>query len=193
MRAGANLAAGLTPAGLIQRSSPSAVALSLARARREFKALEEWLLREETCQLPLHEVEREQERRGREIQRLLLEAHMAQRGTGEVGPAIEVRAADSSEPEVLQTHRRLDPRHPQTIFGEITIERLGSRHPGSPAVHPLDDQLPLPHRSFSYELQRRLLKAVVQGPFDEAIERVQESTGVGIPKRSAEQLTREAA
>jgi len=193
MRAVANLAAGPAPAGLIQGSSPSVVALSLARARREFKALEEWLLSEETCQRPLHEVEREQERRGREIQRLLLEAHVAQRGPGDMGPAIEVRAADSSEPEVLHTHRRLDPRHPQTIFGEITIERLGYRHPGSPAVHPLDDQLSLPHRSFSYELQRRLIKAAVQGPFEEAIERVQESTGVGIPKRSAEQLTLEAA
>jgi hypothetical protein len=60
-------------------------------------------------------------------------------------------------------------------------------------VHPLDDQLQLPHRPFSYELQRRLVQAAVQGPFDEATARVTEATGVVIPKRSAEALGQEAA
>jgi hypothetical protein len=62
---------------------------NLARARQEFQALEAWLMRDESRQLPLHDIEREQERRGPEIQRLLLEAHMAQRGTGDMGPAVE--------------------------------------------------------------------------------------------------------
>jgi hypothetical protein len=52
-------------------------------------------VRDEARQLPLHEVEREQERRGREIQRLLLEAHVAQRGTGDVWPAVQVEAAEA--------------------------------------------------------------------------------------------------
>lgn len=177
----------------IQGLSPSVGSMSLARARRAFQALEAWLLSEEARQLPLHEVEREQERRGREIQRLLLEAHVVQRGTGDVGPAVEVRSAEAPGQEGVHTHRRLDPCHPQTIFGEITVERLGYCHPGAPTVHPLDDQLQLPHRSFSYELQRRLIKAAVQGPFQEAIERVEESTGVSVPKRSAEQLVQDAA
>lgn len=182
-----------TQEGLSQGSSPSVLTLSLAKARREFKALEEWLLSEETGQLPLHEVEREQEHRGREIQRLLLEAHVAQRGSGDVGPAVEVRSSEASSLGVLHTHRRLDRRHPKTIFGEIKIDRMGYLHPGLSGVHPLDDQLQLPCRSFSYELQRRLIKASVQGPFEEAVERLYESTGVAIPKRSAEQLVMEAS
>ena len=190
-----------TPDGLTPESSPSIVIFSLARARREFQApgsspgqaLEEWLLGEETGHLPLHEVEREQERRGREIQRLLLEAHVAHRGTGDVGRAVAVCSSEAPDQEVLHTHRRLDPRHPQTIFGQISVDRVGYLHPGSEAVHPLDEQLHLPERSFSYELQRRLIKGAVQGPFDEAIERVEESTGVEIAKLSAEQMTQEAA
>jgi hypothetical protein len=168
-------------------------AWTLARARKAFKALEEWLLSEESGQLPLHEVEREQERRAREIHRLLLEAHVAQRGTGDVGPAVEVRSPTPPAPPAHQTHRRLDPRHPQTIFGEITVQRTGYRRPGAAAVHPLDEQLQLPARSFSYELQRRVIQAAIQGPFEEATARVAEATGVRVPKRSAEQLIQAAA
>src|SRR5262244_2937623 len=166
---------------------------NLVQARQAFQALEAWLMSEETRQLPLHEGDREQERRGREIQRLLLDAHVAQRGTGDVGPAVEVRAADSPGAGALHVHRRLDPRHPQTIFGEITVERTGYGHTGAATVHPLDAQWQLPHRSCSYELQRRLVQAAVQGPFDEATARVAEATGLVIPTRSAEDLVQEAA
>ena len=38
-----------------------------------------------------------------------------------------------------------------------------------------------------------MVKAALQGPFDEAIERVEESTGVVVPKRSAEEMVKEAA
>lgn len=167
--------------------------LGLAQARRTFQALEDWLLSPEARQLPLHEVEREQERRGREIQRLLLEAHVASRGWGDVGPAIEVQALEGESQAVCHSQRRMDPRHPQTIFGEIAVDRLGYCHPGEATVHPLEEQLQLPGRSFSYELQRRVVKAAVQGPFEEAVERVEEATGVGIPKRSAQQILQEAA
>jgi hypothetical protein len=179
--------------GPIPGPSPGVVSWNLARAHKEFKALEEWLLSEDSRQLPLHAVEREQERRAREIHRLLLEAHVAERGTGDVGPVVEVRSSPVVEPPALLTHRRLDPRHPQTIFGEITVQRTGYRRPGDTAVHPLDEHLQLPERSFSYELQRRVVQAAVQGPFAEAIARVAETTGGLLPKRSAEQLVREAA
>jgi hypothetical protein len=166
---------------------------NLVRAQQEFQALEAWLMSEESRELALHDVEREQERRGREIQRLVLEAHGAQRGTDDVGPALEVGAVDGPGEGARHSHRRLDPCHPQTIFGEITVERTGYGRPGATAVHPLDDELQLPRRSFSYELQRRLVQAAVQGPFDEATTRVVDMTGVGVPKRSAEVLGQEAA
>lgn len=185
--------AGCLVESVAQGLPPRVEVLSLARAQQAFAALEEWLLSRETRQLSLHQVEQEQERRGREIQRLLLEAHIAYRGIGEVGPAIAVRSVGREEGPVCYSQRRLDVRHPQTIFGPITVNRLGYGHEGEASMHPLDEQVQLPDRSFSYELQRRVIKAAVQGPFDEAIGRVEESTGVRIPKRSAEEMVQEAA
>jgi len=168
------------------------VGWGLARARQAFHALEEWLLSTSTRHLPLHEIEREQERRGREVQRLLLEVHVASRGLGDVGPGVEVKT-DGGESSICHTHRRMGDRHLQTIFGEITVHRLGYAHSGRDSVFPLDEQVHLPARSFSYEVQRRVVKAAVQGPFEEAVERVEESTGLEMPKRSAEDLVEEAA
>jgi protein-disulfide isomerase-like protein with CxxC motif len=53
--------------------------------------------------------------------------------------------------------------------------------------------LALPARSFSYELQRRLVKAAVQNPFLESVQTIAESTGVSVSKRSLEEILPDAA
>jgi hypothetical protein len=68
---------------------------------------------------------------------------------------------------VLYTHRRFRTRSLKTIFGPVEISRMGYSHDGAPSIYPLDQTLALPARSFSYELQRRLVKAAVQNPFHE--------------------------
>lgn len=60
--------------------------------------------------------------------------------------------------------------------------------PGQRNLYPLDAVLGLPARSYSYEIQRRLVKGAVKGPFDEATEEVADATGVSLPKRTAEQI-----
>jgi len=80
-----------------------------------------------------------------------------------------------------------------TIWGEVTVDRLGYAAPGAASVHPLDEQLQLPQRCFSYPLQERLVRHAVQGPFDEVLANVQHDTGVRLSKRSAEQVVQEAA
>ena len=79
------------------------------------------------------------------------------------------------------------------MFGEIKARRTAYYEPGSKSVHPLDEQASLPKRTFSYVLQHRLCLGVIQGPFDEALVRVEESTGVRVSKRSAEDVVRAAA
>src|SRR5260370_25749474 len=66
-------------------------------------------------------------------------------------------------------------------------------HGGASSIHPLDEAMQLPARSFSYELQKRLVKAAVQGSFRESTERTHEVTGLTVPKRSLEQILQEAA
>ena len=168
--------------------------LTLERARREFSELEAWLLSEEAQDLPLHAIEREQEQRAREVQRLMLQAHIEARGRGDVGRALEVTGGEDAEP-VTHTHRRNQPRTGfKTIFGEVAVEhRLGYGARGEESVHPLDEDLQLPARGSSYELQRRAVKAAVQGPYDEAVERIEEATGIKLPKRTVEQAVRDAA
>ena len=159
-------------------------------ARHLFSSLERWLASAPTLRLPLHQVEQQQEHKGRQVQRLLLEAHVQQRGTGDAGPALRVSQGASC---CLYTHRRLQRRTLKTIFGPIAIDRIGYSRLGTASIHPLDEQMQLPARSFSYELQKRLVKAAVQGPFRESTERIQDGTGLSVPKRSLEQILKEAA
>jgi len=155
-----------------------------------FSQLERFLQRAASQQLELGAVECESERRGRELVRLLLQAHVDARGDGDVGQAIVVQRPEGP---VRLGCKRCHTRPVLTLFGEVRITRMAYLAPGHRAVHPLDRQLRLPRRIYSYECQRRLLRAVVCSPFDEAIGFFAEMTGVTVPKRSAEQLVREAA
>src|ERR1700693_554793 len=170
------------------QGSPSAVATTPAAL--EFALLEAWLASSRTLQLPLHEIESQQQTKGREGQRLLLQAHIERRGDGDVGPALQVSQQAGA---VLYTHRRLRSRSLKTIFGPVEIHRMGYSRDGAPSIYPLDQTLALPARSFSYELQRRLVKAAVQNPFHESVEAIADLTGVSVPKRSLEDILQDAA
>jgi len=174
---------------------PILAALPLPRgpgrlARLEFTLLEAWLSSPQVLQLPLHRVECQQLLKGREVERLLLQQHIQHRGNGDVAPALLVHQATK---QLLYTHRRLGTRSLRTIFGEVEITRMGYSRDGAGGIYPLDEALQLPARSFSYELQRRLIKAAVQGPFQESIDAIAEITGVSVAKRSLEEMLPEAA
>jgi hypothetical protein len=169
-------------------ASPAAAA---ALGRQAFWDLERWLDSDSCRHLGLLDVERETEWRGQELLRLLLQSHIDGRGTGDVGAALRVRSADGSE--VLYTHKRLQVRSLVTVFGEVSVTRVGYGRPGHASLHPLDAELQLPARIYSYEIQRRLVKAAVQGPFDEAVRLLMDMNGIEAPKRSAEQLVLDAS
>jgi len=154
-----------------------------------FRALERFLA--DACQTRegLGVLEPECERRGRELVRLALQAHLDARGSGDVGPVVVVVGPDGP---VRLKRRRSRTRRVLTLFGEVSICRVGYSAGGAASVYPLDAELALPGRCWSYEVSRRLVRAAVCGPFDEAIGLVAESTGVHIPKRSAEQVVVDA-
>jgi hypothetical protein len=172
------------------QSPPTGSSEALHQARHLFSSLETWLSSTPTLALPLHLIEQQQECKGRELQRMLLQAHVQHRGVGDAGPALRVIQGISS---CLYTHRRLQRRTLKTIFGHIDIDRMAYSHAGATSIHPLDEAMQLPARSFSYELQKRLVKAAVQGPFRESTERTHEISGLTVPKRSLEQILHEAA
>src|SRR3984893_11358046 len=156
----------------------------------EFALLQSWLASGSALPLPLHEIECQQQARGREAQRLLLQAHLQQRGDGDAGPALYLQQQDG---ELLYSHRRMGTRSLTTVFGTVELVRLGYSRPGMPGIFPLDRALTLPARSFSYELQRRLVKAAVQNPFLDSFQTIADRTGVSVSKRSLEQILPDAA
>jgi hypothetical protein len=162
-----------------------------AEARRELCKVEAWLFSEKALESPVHVVEEEQFRRMREVSRLLYEAHIRARGRGDVGPSIEVEDGDGDV--VVHSHRRPQPCNQSSVFGDIKIERTGYAHPGRPSVRPIDPQLQLPERSFSYEVQRRVILRAVQGPFNEAVESINDLTGLNVSNKSAEDIVLDAA
>jgi hypothetical protein len=156
----------------------------------EFALLQSWLASSRALQLPLHQIETQQHAKGREVQRLLLQAHLQHRGNGDVGAALSLHHQDG---EVLYSHRRLGAPSLATVFGTVELVRMGYSRPGMPSIFPLDQALALPARSFSYELQRRLVKAAVQNPFLESVQTMAELTGVAVSKRSLEEILPDAA
>ena len=151
--------------------------------------LKGWLLSPEATTSPLDAVEREVESCGREVLRLMLQAHMQARGTGDIGPRIVATGEDGASLGRGRVHER----KVATVVGVIAVDRTSYGVEGRESVHPLEESAVLPERRYSYELQRRVVLGAVQGPFDEACKRVSEATGVAMPKRSAETLVREAA
>ena len=184
-------------------SAVEAANLSFASAQFAHERLKGWLMSAESIGLAEAQVENEVAERGREIQRLMLQAHFHARGTGDVGPALRVvhpPAADQAGAEapatpepVLHADKHICPRILKTIVGEISVPRTAYMADGRAGIHPLDESAQLPARSFSYPLQRKLVLNAVQGPFDEAIAGVKESTGVTVHKRSAEQVVADAS
>src|SRR5438876_3030184 len=156
----------------------------------EFSQLESWLASSSALQLPLRQIESQQQAKGREVQRLLLQAHLQHRGNGDVGPAWQLHQQDG---EVRYSHRRLGARSLTTVFGTVELLRMGYSRRGVPGIFPLDQALALPARSFSYELQRRLVKAAVQNPFLDSVQTIAELTGVSVSKRSLEEILPDAA
>lgn len=167
----------------------TALPAKLSPAAIEFALLQTWLASSAALRLPLHTIESQQSDKGREVQRLLLQAHLQQRGNGDAGPALLVQSGGG----LLYSHRRPGKRSLITVFGKVELLRMGYSRPGTPAIFPLDQALALPARSFSYELQRRLVKAAVQNPFLESVQTIADLTGVAISKRSLEQILPDAA
>jgi hypothetical protein len=155
-----------------------------------FWDLERFLAKAAMAHTGLAEIEAESERRGRELVRLALQAHLDARGDGDLGPAIVVLGPEGP---IRLGYKKTHTRRVLTIFGEVSVSRVGYGAPGRRTIHPLDAELKLPARTYSYECQRRLVRQAVCGPFDEAVAVVADMTGVAVPKRSAEQIVLDAA
>ena len=171
---------------------PALEAIGEAGSSEEaFYRLQGWSQTEAALGASAYDVEQELHRGGLEVVRLMLEENFRNRGLGDVGEAIVKKTEDGQE--VRLGYRREHDRQYESIFGTIRIDRLGYGRPGDRSIHPLDEELNLPQRRYSYVAQKRGAKLVGRGPYDEAVEEIAETTAAHVPKRQMEEIAKDAA
>jgi len=158
-----------------------------AEARESFGGIETFLVSKEACSLTESDLERELEKRGRELMRQLLEAHLQVRGPGEA--AAPVKGSDGVE----RDEQRLHERGLETVFGEVRVARAGYGAEGVDSLHPMDAELNLPPELYSHEVRRRVAREAATGSFDEVVRALKETSGAQVGKRQVEDLVIRAA
>jgi hypothetical protein len=130
------------------------------------------------------QVEKFLETSGRELLRRMFQGYLDHRAATE--PNWESLEGND---DVLRTHRRQDcQRHLATLFGEVIVSRTAYGAPGVGSRFALDAQLNLPPDKYSDGLRRRLAGDVWLMSFDEAIARLDQTTGGHVPKRQSERV-----
>jgi len=154
-------------------------------AREQFDTLVDGLQSGAMMEAEHGEVEKYLFKGGMELLRRMIQGYMDALSTAEK-PRNSMKGSDGVE----RTHRRCGCERPlETVFGEVTVRRMGYGYPGYESVYPLDASLNLPPDKYSHGLQEILSNESAKGSFDEAVKAVKKLTGGAVPKRQAEALT----
>ena len=116
-----------------------------------------------------------------------MDGHIKERGVGDVG--LSVTGADG----IKRTHKRLRTKKINTLFGDVTINRIAYSDRGVSSLFPLDGMLNLPLLDVSYNLQKYLVLEIIKSSFDESIESIERWTGTKITKEPAKKIVIESA
>lgn len=166
----------------------SSLEQTYSQARENFEHIVGYLDSKETSGMTHSELERELEKKGRELMRMLLQEHLNNRGPGQCD-APPVEGSDG----VVRSRVRLQERELETVFGTVSVERAGYGQQGVESLHPLDAELNLPGERYSLELRRRVAEEAAKNSFDETLESIGKNTGGHVPKRQVEELVMRAA
>lgn len=157
------------------------------KADAHYAGMKQYLTSPEAREMSESDLERELEKRGQELLRQLLQAHLQARGPGEaVGSVHDTQGVERAE-------RRWHERQLETVFGTVEVGRVGYGRHGDDSLHPLDGQLNLPPERYSLEVRRRVAQEAAKSSFDEAMRTLESYTGAEVPKRQVEQLVMRAA
>ncbi len=135
---------------------------SIAEGEEALQALLSFV-QEQAGQLEAHEVEKGIFKRLLPLGLAAVRLYFAERGTGEVGPAVEREDA-----VVLTQEGPLRERTYFSLFGKLAVPRTCYRTAGEPGICPLDEQANLPARCYSYFLQEWMTVFAVEHPFQES-------------------------
>jgi hypothetical protein len=117
-----------------------------------------------------------------EVGRQALREFVSEKGTGYQGTAMVDGDGNRLR---YERDRGLDYR---SIFGTIRIERAYYHRPGSSGRFPLDGELNLPERGYSYLVQEFSSKLAVNTSYENAVEIIEAFFPVSVPIRSLESI-----
>jgi hypothetical protein len=156
-------------------------------AQDEFSGLVEFLRSSDSRKLSHAQLENALNERGRELMRVLFQAHVDSRGPGSAGGA--VCGADGVE----RRRQRVHERGLSTVFGPIRVKRLGYGASGVDSLHPLDAELNLPPEEYSFGVRRLAAEQAAQVSFEATVQALAQQTGTLIGKRQVEELVQRSA
>jgi hypothetical protein len=133
------------------------------------------------------EVESFVREQGRELERLLYQAHLDVREARE--HPVPVRGAD----EVERPYRRPSQRPLGTILGRVMVARLAYQALGVAGLHPMDAALNLPPELYSHGVSRFVAEHAAMMSFDDVVGELLSATGTGVGKRQVEEIAVRAA
>lgn len=141
----------------------------------------------EALEMTHADLERMLDKEGRELIRRLLQDHLDLRGPGETVQEV-VGSGGIRRPHARRRERQLE-----TIFGKVTVTRVGYSGHDAQTLFPKDAELNLPPELYSHGVQRRVADEVIKTSFDQAVISIASTTGARVPKRQLEALAARAA
>jgi hypothetical protein len=166
-----------------------------AAETRAFDCLKGALADLGSATLSHHELEDLVGLQGRELLRLLFQAHLDLREKREREHIRQTKdkGVRGGDGQVRPHHEVGHSRLLACVFGTVTVTRIAWRGRGQSSVHPADAELALPARLHSHGLRRLAVLEAVRGSYDQAKEAIDRSCGKVLGKRQAEQLVVAAA
>ena len=179
-------------ARLAEEENPHNAQPSFAASDAQYARFKQRLESSEVLGMEHSALEKEIEREGNELMRLLYQDHLILRAMCESD--VREREPVVGSDGVERRHRRADTeRGMMTPFGRVSVERAGYNAPGSRSLYPLDAELNLPSDSFSHGVRERVAREAAKNSFEETVEVIQRTSGARLGKRQAEKLAFEAA
>jgi hypothetical protein len=162
---------------------------AFARSRELFEQTVGWLGGPEAAGLEHAALEERLAAAGREVQRLQLQEYLDLRA------AREPRRTDvAGDDGIVRTRAEKGHSRPlASVFGEVTVTRIAYRAPGTPNVHPADEELNLPPAKHSCGLRKLTAAEAARGSLAQASAAVARKTGVALSTRQVQEITRRAA
>jgi hypothetical protein len=162
-------------------------------ATRAFDCLKDDLASPEADAMAHHRLEELIASRGRELQRLLLQARLDLRARREREAKTQAGVVLGADGQVRRYREYGHRRELACVFGTVTVERCAWRGRKMSCVHPADAALSLPAGRHSHGLRRLAVAEAVRGSYDQARAAIEDRCGKVLGKRQAEGLVVTAA